>query len=68
VKKITIDIPAELKSNIMFRVIVEEKEFSLIENKIGVKFNVPTILSNEHVIIRDLEIVDNKLSFMIEEL
>lgn len=67
-KKITIDIPAELKSNIMFRVIVEEKEFSLIENKIGVKFNVPTILSNEHVIIRDLEIVDNKLSFMIEEL
>lgn len=67
-KKIAIDIPDDLKDNIMFKVIIEEKEFSLIEDKIGVKFNTKTIMSGNDVIVRDLEIENNKLIFTIEEL
>lgn len=67
-KKIIIDIPDNLKNNIMFRVIVENKEFSLIGNKIGVLFNKPTKLNETNVIIRDLETKDDKLIFTIEEI
>lgn len=67
-KKITIDIPSELKNNIMFRVIIEEKEFSLIEEKMGLKFNEPTVLNNTNVIIKDLEIDNDKLIFTIKEI
>lgn len=63
-----IDIPENLKDNIMFRVIIEQKEFSLIENKIGVKFNVPIKLCEKDVIVKDLEIQNGKLVFHIEEL
>lgn len=31
-KDIIVPIPENLKNNIMFKVIIEEKEFSLIEN------------------------------------
>lgn len=67
-KTIWIDIPDNLKDNIMFKVIIEAKEFSLIENKLGVKFNIPIIMSGNKVIVRDLEIKDNKLKFIIEEI
>ena len=67
-KTIWIDIPDNLKDNIIFKVIIESKEFSLIENKLGVKFNIPTIMSGNKVIVRDLEIEDNKLKFTIEEI
>ena len=67
-KTIWIDIPGNLKDNIMFKVIIESKEFSLIEDRLGVKFNIPIILNAHRVIIRDLEIEDNSLKFTIEEI
>lgn len=67
-KTIWIDIPDNLKDNIMFKVIIEAKEFSLIEDKLGVKFNIPIIMNENRVIIRDLEIEDNRLKFTIEEI
>lgn len=67
-KTIEMDIPDNLKDNIMFKVIIESKEFSLIEDRLGVKFNIPIILNAHRVIIRDLEIEDNSLKFTIEEI
>ena len=67
-KTIWIDIPDNLKDNIMFKVIIESKEFSLIEDRLGVKFNIPIILNGHRVIIRDLETEDNSLKFTIEEI
>lgn len=67
-EEIKIKLESPLKDNLMFRIIIEEKQFDLIENQLGYKINKPTIINNINCIIRDIKINEDYLIFYIENI
>lgn len=66
-KNIIVPIPENLKNNIMFKVIIEEKEFSLIENQLGFKIGDKIKMAGRECIVTDIDIDDDNLIFTIED-
>lgn len=67
--ELIIDVPDNLKDNLMLRAIVEEKEFLLLKRQLGFEVGKPTKLNKTDVIIKDIEWVEpNQLKFFIIEI
>ena len=60
------EIPVKLKDNIMFKVMIECKEFTLIKNIIGAIPNDKIKVNNRDYLLVDIRI-ENSLIFIIKE-
>ena len=60
-------LPENLKGNIMFRVLIESGDFSLIKNIIGAVPNDIIKVNEKDYILENIEIIKNHLVFTIKE-
>jgi len=60
-------LPENLKGNIMFRVIIESGDFSLIKNIIEAVPNDIIKVNEKDYILENIEIIKNHLVFTIKE-
>lgn len=61
------EIPENLKSNIMFRILIESGEISLVKNIIGASPNDLIKINEKDYLLKNIEIVEDKLIFSIRK-